>query len=212
MAEKAHITRRSVLATIGGALASSAALAVPAVAATEHPNNKVRRLALEIRYALRDPEYIGFKKVVITPSLVAYHDEPDDELIELAQQFKALVAAAYAAQDVAYDEQARAREAFLSIGGKSLDADWDEFSEFYDNSPASAADDAMHRAWERVDEVGKLIRSKPAIGLGGVWAKLVALQCDHGYRDAIPRRDQDLSEERFNTLLDEIGASAGLTI
>lgn len=212
MAISPSITRR---AAVIGALTSSAAVAAPAVAAinpTEHPNNKVRRLGREIMETLRDPEFIGFNRITITPQYVGYSAEPDAELIELAREFIRLVAAAYVAQDIAYAAQDETRVSFIAVTGKSLKGHWDEYSAFFDSTPARSAEDAMSEAWRKVEELGDRIRSRRAIGLGGVWAKLVVLQNDHGYRDIGPRREQDLGEERFNSLLDEIGQAVGLTI
>ena len=81
MGDTKRLTRRSALAA--GA-AAAAAFAQPAIAAqVEHPNDKVRRLAKEIAVALRDPEFLGFQRVTVTPEGVMYDDvepELDEEL------------------------------------------------------------------------------------------------------------------------------------
>lgn len=86
MANPPVITRR---AAVIGALASSAALAIPAVAAiksTEHPNDKVRRLAKEMAEALRDPRFIGFNRVTVTPEYVGYTDNDPETRIAYAKE------------------------------------------------------------------------------------------------------------------------------
>jgi len=205
------LTRRAALF---GAAASTVALAAPVTVTLakvdEHPNKKVRRLGREIMETLRDPEFIGFNRITITPQYVGYSAEPDADLIELAQQLKELVAAAYAAQEVAREEREKVFDEYHRLYGRGVGSDLDGFMDLFESSPARPADDAMGEAWRKVEEVGEIIRATPAVGLGGVWVKLIVVQNDHGYRDDQPRIDQDLGEERLNELLDEIGVAAGL--
>jgi hypothetical protein len=86
MANAANITRRTALI---GALASSAALAVPAIgamAASEHPNDKVRRLGKEMAEALRDPRFVGFNRVTVTPDYIGYTDNDPETRIAYAKE------------------------------------------------------------------------------------------------------------------------------
>lgn len=89
------ITRR---AAIIGAVASTAGLAAPVAAAVaaqtaphtwsaliEHPNDKVRRLGKEMAAALRDPDYIGFARVTVTPQGVSYVNTDEQHLLEAAE-------------------------------------------------------------------------------------------------------------------------------
>ena len=78
------VTRRSA---IFGALASTAALAVPAIAAvnlTEHPNDKVRRLGKEMSEALRDPRFVGFNRITGTSDYLGYTDNDPETRIAYA--------------------------------------------------------------------------------------------------------------------------------
>ena len=58
-----------------GAVASTTALALPAAAATEHPEDRVYRLARELGTALADPAYKGFRTAVVKPGSVYFQDD-----------------------------------------------------------------------------------------------------------------------------------------
>ena len=145
--------------------------------------------------------------VAVTP-VAAFAASPiDDELVALGHQFLRLHADASAKQSVAYDLRDQARK---RASGTSGEAEWALFISEHSRIGGDEAEAAMMSAWDLVYAVGDRIRALPAQGLQGIWAKLVALRVDCGIHDDLPREEQDLHEERFNILVDEVAASTGL--
>jgi hypothetical protein len=208
LSSPSHLTRRAAMI---GAAVSSAALAVPAAAAlspSEHPNDKVRRIAKEMAEALRDPEYVGFKRVTVTPDLVA-HDEADGDatLFALIDAHREADAACRAAWERAKPLTAEAIDIMRSRG-KSVTENWDEFMEVFKACGAEAAEDAASQCAEVETELFAKIRDYRPQTLAGLRAKFAFVRKAHGIEDVVPRDEQDLLHALANAFGDDLAAFA----
>jgi hypothetical protein len=128
-----HITRRAAFATIGGALASTAALAVPVAAAVAEPEHawvRAKRLAKELAAVLEELEHdpIGGKQIaIIEPSAIWFTDYDD-----------------YYLRTYLSEDQSEALNEWRSVSAEAA-KQWDAYNAYTRRCPEAEAEYAKWR-------------------------------------------------------------------
>lgn len=138
----------------------------------------------------------------VTPS------QADAEILRLGAEFDAVKAECDASDDdvaelqKALFEETIARRGDLGSGNAIMLARWK-------SSGLHAAERRYNALADRLEDIYGKILATPAAGFAGVAVKMRVLRWFSGIEDQGDRRDQDLSDEWFNTIDEEIRRLAG---
>ncbi len=201
------LTRRAALL---GAAASSAALAVPAVASVRAAPDELAQIADRLPLKHR-AHLLDFGRYLVTQQRSGTTPvallEPDAELFATIAEFRAAQEEAARAWAIASPLNVAAR-AEMDRRGLNIDQNWGACRALFAEMGAAAAEDVAEAASQHeVDLLARVRETRPRT-LAGLLAKFDVLRGELRITDDIPRCDQDIEVEFFNAFGDDLKALA----